>query len=74
MVINGSNVGLSVHDSVVGDFNNLVAQLQSAGMQITISDPTTQTVEGMLPIANLPKIAQLPQAPSVTPLLNPVLL
>jgi hypothetical protein len=72
IVISGSNVGVTIHDNIVGDFNNLVAQLQSDGLQITVSDPTTQTVVGMLPIANLAKVAQLPQAPSVLPTYNPV--
>jgi hypothetical protein len=73
MVINGTSVGVSIHDNNVGDFASLVSQLQSDGLQITISDPTSQTVEGMLPIANLPTIAQLPQAPSVLPMFKPIL-
>jgi hypothetical protein len=73
LVINGTSVGVTIHDNTVGDFDSLITQLQNDGLQITASDPTTQTVVGMLPIANLPTIAQLSQAPSVLPLFKPVL-
>jgi hypothetical protein len=74
VVINGSSVGVMIHANNPGDFAGLVAQLRSDGLQITASDPTTGNVEGMLPIANLPTVAQLPQAPSVLPMFKPILM
>jgi hypothetical protein len=74
VVINGTSVGVMIHANNPGDFAGLVAQLQSDGLQVTASDPTTGNVEGMLPIANLPTIAQLPQAPSVLPMFKPILM
>lgn len=73
LMINGTSVGVSIHDNNAGDFASLVAQLQSDGLQIIASDPTTQTVQGMLPIASLPTVAQLPQAPSVVAMFKPML-
>jgi hypothetical protein len=70
--IQGTNVGVEVHGNG-GDFNALVTSLQGLGMQITATDAVTQTVEGMLPISQLPAAAQEPQTLSVTPGYLPVL-
>ena len=51
----------------------LVSTLQGLGMQVTATDSVTQTVEGMLPIDQLPTSAQEPQTLSVTPSFRPVL-
>jgi hypothetical protein len=72
VVIQGDNVGIQVHDGNPADFNTLVTELQSMGMQITTSDATYGTVVGMLPIAQLPAVATLSQTPSVTPLMQPI--
>jgi hypothetical protein len=63
--IEGNNVGVDVHGNG-GDFTALVSELQGLGMQITASDATTQTVEGMLPISQLPAAAVEPQTLSIT--------
>jgi hypothetical protein len=73
VVIQGSNVGIQVHDGNPSDFSTLVTELQIAGMQITASSATYGLVEGMLPIASLPTIAGLPQAASVMPMFQPLL-
>jgi len=69
--IQGTNVGVEVHGK--GDFNALVSSLQSMGMQISATDPVTQTVVGMLPIADLPAAAQGLQILSMTPQYRPAL-
>ena len=71
--IQGSNVGIQVQDSNPADFAAMVSSLQSDGMQIQASSATNGTVVGMLPIAELPAVAQLTGAPSVTPLFQPML-
>ena len=73
LVINGTDVGIQVKDTSTGDFNTLIAELQGDGMQILDSDSTYGLVEGMLPIAQLPTVAQLPQTLSITPMSNPIL-
>jgi hypothetical protein len=72
VVIQGDNVGIQVHDGNPSDFNTLVTELQNAGMQITTSSATYGVVVGMLPIAELPNVAALPQTPSMTALMQPV--
>jgi len=64
--IQGTSVGIQVHGNGTGDFNALVSSLESMGMQITATDAVTQTVAGMLPIADLPAAVQTPQTLSVT--------
>jgi len=72
VVIQGDNVGIQVHDGNPSDFNTLVTELQNAGMQITTSSATYGVVAGLLPIAELPSVAALPQTPSMTALMQPV--
>jgi len=74
VVIQGSNVGIQVHDNNPADFATLVSQLQAAGMQISSSSATYGLVVGMLPIAQLPAVAGLPEVPSVTPMFQPMAL
>jgi hypothetical protein len=71
--IQGTSVGVQVHGNGTGDFNAMVSALESAGMQVTATDAVTQTVVGMMPIANLPATAQGQQTLSVTPQYRPVL-
>jgi hypothetical protein len=73
LVINGTDVGIQVKDTSTGDFSTLITELQGDGMQILDSSSTYELVEGMLPIAQLPAAAQLPQALSITPMTNPIL-
>jgi hypothetical protein len=72
--IQGSNVGVDIHGNGSTDFATLVAELQGLGMQISASDATTQTVEGMLPIAQLPSAATEAGTLSITPQYLPILL
>ena len=73
VVIQVSDVRVDVHGNGSADFGSLVSTLQSLGMQVTATDSVTQTVEGMLPIDQLPTVAQEPQSLSVTPSFRPVL-
>ena len=73
VVIQGSDVRVDVHGNGSGDLGSLVSTLQSLGMQVTATDSVTQTVEGMLPIDQLPTVAQESQTMSVTPSFRPVL-
>jgi hypothetical protein len=73
VVIEGSNVGIQVHDNNPADFDQLLTGLENAGLQVTSSSAYYGTVVGTLPISQLPAVATLPGAPSVTPLLRPTL-
>ncbi len=73
LVINGTSVGVAIKASSSADFNTLVSQLQSDGMQVSSSSATYGLVDGMLPIANLGTVAQLSGAASVTPMSPPML-
>ena len=66
-------MGVQVHGNGTGDFNALVTSLENMGMQVSATDPVTQTVVGMLPIADLPTAAQGLQTLSVTPQYLPTL-
>jgi hypothetical protein len=74
VVIQGTNVGIQVKDNNPADFATLVSQLQAAGMQISSSSATYGLVVGMLPIAQLPAVAGLPEVPSVTAMFQPMVL
>ena len=60
-----------MQDSNPADFNTFVATLQSAGMQITDSSAQYGVVDGFLPVAQLPSVASLSDAPAVMPLYQP---
>lgn len=68
VVIQGSNVGIQVHDGNPTDFATLLTELESDGMQVTTSSAQFGTIVGMLPISQLPAVAELTDAPSVAPL------
>ncbi len=70
--IEGTNVGIEVHDGNADDYTALGSELQSLGMQITTSSATYGTYVGFLPIAQLPAVAQLAQGPNLSPLLYPL--
>jgi hypothetical protein len=72
IVVQGSNVGVSVHGNGQGSFATFVSTLQNLGMQINASSDVTWTVAGMLPIDQLPAAAQTPQTRSITPMYKPV--
>ena len=72
VVIQGSNVGIQVHDGNPADFNSLLTEVHNDGMQVTISSAQYGTIVGMLPISQLPAVASLPQMPSITPEMTPI--
>ncbi len=73
VVIQGTNVGIQVRDNNPADFATFLTDLQDAGMQVTTSSAQYGTVVGMLPISQLPAVAELPDMPSVAPLFLPIL-
>ena len=72
VLIQGSNVGIQVHDGNPADFNSLLTEVHNDGMQVTISSAQYGTIVGMLPISQLPAVASLPQMPSITPEMTPI--
>ena len=68
--IDGTSVAIDVNGS--GDYNGLVAALTSLGKQIRTSNPTYDVVEGVIPIAQLLNVSQLPQTKSVAPVSKPI--
>jgi hypothetical protein len=73
VLIQGSNVGIQVHDSNPADFDQVLTELENAGLQVTSSSAYYGTIVGMLPISQLPAVATLPEAASVTPIFRPTL-
>jgi hypothetical protein len=67
--ISGSSVAVSLKIGSGTDFNTALSQLQSDGMQVSASSTTYGLIEGMLPIGELPAVAQI--AASVTPVSPP---
>lgn len=72
--IQGDSVGVDV-GTAPSQMANVEATLKSLGMQITATDATTGTIEGYLPIAQLPTVAQdsnvLTLSPNYLPVLPP---
>lgn len=64
MEIQGTNVGINIQMSDTSNFQGMLAQLQSDGLQVTQDSATNGTVAGMLPIAQLPKVA------AISPMMN----
>ena len=56
-----------------GNFNTLLAQLQTSGMTISTSSASYDLVVGYVPIASLPTIAAIPQTASLSPNYKPAL-
>jgi hypothetical protein len=73
VVIQGSDIGIQVHDGNPATFNNLMTELQTDGMQVTTSSAQYGTIVGLLPIAQLPAVASLAQMPSIAPEMYPTL-
>jgi hypothetical protein len=69
--IQGTNVGIEVHDGNPADFTTLGAELQNLGMQVTSSSATYGIYTGFVPIGQIPAVAQLPQTPNLSALLYP---
>jgi len=67
-----NEVGVNVHGNGQGDFSTFVGSLQDLGMNVSSSNAVTWTVSGMLPIAELPNVANNPQTLSIAPRYSPV--
>ncbi len=63
-------VGVDVH-AAPGNIAAVAQQMKSLGMQVTGVDSTTGTVEGSLPIAQLPTVAGDPFVSSISPIFYP---
>jgi hypothetical protein len=74
VVISGTNVGINFHTTDTADFNATLAELQSDGLQVTTSSATYGVIDGMLPIAQLPAVAQISASASVTAMYHPVMM
>jgi hypothetical protein len=68
--IQGTNVEVDIHSNG-GDFNGFISALTSMGMQVRTTDAADGTVEGFLPISQLPSAAQNSQTLSVSPVYVP---
>jgi hypothetical protein len=69
--ISGDSVGVDLQMSPSGNFSTFLSQLQSDGLSVSTSSAAYGQVDGMLPISDLPTIAQV--AASVTPMSPPIL-
>jgi len=72
VVVQGTKVKIDAH-SAIGDVNAYAATLTGLGMQVESIDATSGTVEGFLPIAQLPSAAQNAQTLSLSPVYHPTL-
>jgi hypothetical protein len=70
VLIQGANVGVDVTANG-GAFDVFVSNLEHLGMQVLTSSATYGTVEGLLPISELPTVAQNAQTLSVSPISIP---
>jgi hypothetical protein len=72
--IQGDSVGVDV-GAAPGNMVNVASTLEALGMQVTATDATTGKIEGFLPIAQLPTVAQnsavLTLAPNYYPVMPP---
>ncbi|SIO58980.1 hypothetical protein SAMN05444166_5882 [Singulisphaera sp. GP187] len=68
VMIEGTSVGVMIRGA---DWNALQTTLVELGMQIRATDPNTKSVEGLLPIAQLPTVAQLALVIAVSPIYKP---
>jgi hypothetical protein len=68
VLIDGTNVGVVIRGD---DWTTLQTTLAELGMQIRATDPNTKSVEGLLPITQLPTVAQLALVSSLGPITKP---
>ncbi len=71
--INGTNVGINVYTSDSANFNTLLSQLQSDGLQVTSDSAAYGTIDGTVSIAQLAAIAQVSSNISISPMYRPML-
>jgi hypothetical protein len=72
LVIKGTSVGINFQSSDSADFNTMLGQLQSDGLQVVSDSAYYGVIEGMLPIAQLAAVAQISSTASVTPMYAPM--
>ncbi len=65
--ISGTDVGVSLKVSTSSDFNTILSQLQSDGLQVSTSSSAYGLIDGMLPIADLPTVATVVASVNPTP-------
>jgi hypothetical protein len=70
--IQGNDVGVMIKVTNPSDFDTVSAEVQALGMQVTGDSPTTDTIAGLLPISELPAVAQLADAPIIVPVYTPI--
>lgn len=68
VMLEGLNVGVMIRGD---DFTALQSMLTELGMQIQATDPHTKNVEGLLPINQLPTVAQHGLVSTITPTYRP---
>jgi len=67
--ITGNSVGVDVKGT--GDFNQFLSSLQTAGMQVTATDPSRSIAEGLLPISALLTVSTSTQTVGLAPIGTP---
>jgi hypothetical protein len=70
--LSGTSVGVSIRLSSSGNFSTLVSQLEEAGLQVSATSTQNLLVEGYLPIAELPVIANDAYVVGLSALSKPV--
>ncbi|AGA27517.1 hypothetical protein [Singulisphaera acidiphila] len=68
IMIEGTNVGVMIRGN---DWIALQTALSELGMQIRATDSNTKSIEGMLPITQLPTVAQHALVTAMTPTYSP---
>jgi hypothetical protein len=68
MVVSGTNVGINFQSSDTADFNTFLSDLESDGLQVSSQSASFGIIDGLLPIAQLPAVAQISTSASVTPM------
>jgi len=71
--IDGTNVGINVYTSDSANFDTLLSQLQSDGLQVTSDSAAYGTIDGTISIAQLAAIAQISPNISISPIYRPML-
>ena len=70
--IQGNDVGVMIKVNNPDDFASDVAAAEGLGMQVQTTSAASDLFAGFLPIAELPAVAQLPDAPVIVPMYGPL--
>lgn len=71
LVLNGTNVGISVHTTDIAHFQTILAKLRKAGLNVIDQSTAYGLINGMLPIGQLPALAGISSTLSITPMIKP---